>query len=318
MADVHVNIEQQFRTREQVIDKITNISPTERPFLAAVGKMDATNTKVEWTKDTLAAASSANKEAHGFTVTFAAADWTARTQDSNQCQLLKKQVSVDLSHEAVEKVGIGRGMMGELNNQKKNKLDELTNDIEATLLSNNAAVAPLPNTGTAGQSKGVQAFLTQNVVACGSGEYPEATLRQEYYDDLASKCLKQGGYPLDVFCGIQAKRAVAGWVDQVNRPISDSGKKLTNVVNQYETVVGVQDIHYDRFLVDSSGNYSVLIMVEAGRFKTAWLREPNWKWVSGPETVQGDFFGGYYATELTLVAMAPESSGKMTGLGYTL
>lgn len=318
MADAHVNIEQQLRIREQVIDQITNISPTERPFLAAIGRMDATNTKVEWTKDTLASASSSNKQAHGFTVTFAGSDWTARTPDYNYCQLLKKQVSVDLSHEAVEKVGIGRGLMGELNYQKKNKLDEMTNDVEATLLSNNTAVQPLPNTGTAGQAAGVQTYLSQNVVACGTGEYPEVVLRQEYYDDLASKCLKQGGYPLDVFCGIQAKRAVAGWVDQVNRPVSDSGKKLTNVVNQYETVVGVQDIHYDRFLTDGSGNYSVLLMIEAGRFKTAWLREPNWKWVSGPETVQGDFFGGYYATELTLVAMAPESSGKITGLSYTL
>jgi hypothetical protein len=313
VADVHVNIEQQVRIREQVIDKITNISPKERPFLAAIGKRDATNTKVEWVTDTLAAASASNQKIHGFAVTFAAADWSARTQEYNYTQLLSKQASVDMSHEAVDKVGIGRGLMGELNYQKKNKLDELTNDVEATLLSNNTRTQPLPNSDQAGICRGAQGFITTNHITVGSGDYPERTLEQTYFDDLASKCLQQGGYPSKGFGGIQAKRAVAGWVDQVNRPVSDSGKKLTNVVNQYETVTGMMDIIYDRHL-----SPSVFLMIEPSRFETAWLREPRWYWVSGPETVQGDFYGGYYATEMCLVSLQEKASGKITNLNYTI
>lgn len=307
MSDLHVNIEQQLRIREQVLDFITNISPKDRPFMASLARQDATNTKVEWTKETLAAASSTNTNAHGFSVTFAAADWTARTQDFNYTQLLKKQASVDLSHEAVEKVGLGRGPNTELNHQKELKLDEVLNDVEITLLSSSSRVQPLPNTGTAGVMSGAQTFVSTNSITVGSGDYPEATLQPSYYDDLAQKCWKQGGFPNKVYVGVQAKRAVAGWITQINRPISDSGKKLTNVVNQYETVVGMQDIVLSRYLT------SAILMIETGRWKVAWLREP--KWYDIAQT--GDFLGGYYACELTLVALAENSSGKMTGLNYT-
>ena len=308
MADVHVNIEQQLRIREQVLDKITNISPKDRPFLAALKRRDATNTKVEWTKDALAAASSTNTNNHGFTVTFDAADWAARTQDFNNTQLLKKQASVDLSHESVEKVGLGRGPNTELGYQKELKMDELMNDVEATLLSNNDRVAPLPNTGTAGQSRGATRWISTNVITCGAGSYPERTLEPEYYDDANQKAWSKGGAPDKVFCGVQAKRAVNGWITQVNRPVSDAGKKLTAVVNQYEGVTGMQDLLLSRNLS------TVLLLIEVARWETAWLREPKWY----PIAQTGDFLGGYYATELTLVALAEASSAKIENLNYTI
>lgn len=307
MADTHVNIEQQYRQREQVLDLITNISPTDRPLLAALDRQDATSTKVEWVKESLATASATNTNAHGFAVTFAAADWTARTQDSNYTQLLKKQASVDLSHEAVEKVGLGRGPMTELNHQKEIKLDEILNDVEATIISDNTSVQPLPNTGTAGRSAGIQTYIATNAITVGSGKYPESTLQPEYYDDANQLAWKEGGGPNKTFSGVQAKRAISGWITQVNRPISDSGKKLTNVINQYEGVTGMQDVILERNLT------TVLLLLETGRFKIAWLREPKWY----PIAQTGDFLGGYYACEMCIVALQEKSSAKITGLAYT-
>lgn len=308
MADAHVNIEQQIRLREQVLDQITNISPKDRPFMAAVGRRDATNTTVEWTNDTLDAPVTTNEQAHGFAVTFAGTDWTARTQDLNYCQLMSKQVSVDLSHESVEKVGIGRGPDGELEYQKGNKLQSLLNDIEYTLVSNNQRIQPLPNTGTAGRLRGAQRWIAANAVNATVGYEGQGTLSQQMFDDLAGMVWAAGGSPDKVFSGLQAKRAVGNWVTQVNRPVSDSGKKLTNVVNQYENVSGFVDLILERALTN------VLLLIESGKWEIAWLREP--KWYDIAQT--GDFKGGYFAAEMTLVSKAQAASGKITNLSYTL
>src|SRR3990167_7358899 len=112
-----VNIEDQKRIRETVLDQISKIDPYgERPILTSIGRQDIDGTKPEWTKQTLGSPSATNKQVHGFTVTFATTDFTARTQESNYTQLMNKKVSVDNSHERVRVAGIPRG--GELTNQK--------------------------------------------------------------------------------------------------------------------------------------------------------------------------------------------------------
>src|SRR3990167_10019150 len=112
-----VNIEDQKRIREQVLDKITKIDPYgERVVTTSLGREPVTSTKPEWTKQTLEKPSSTNTNVHGFAVTFATSDFSARTEEYNYTQLLAKKVSVDLSHEAVDIAGIPKG--GELDNQK--------------------------------------------------------------------------------------------------------------------------------------------------------------------------------------------------------
>jgi hypothetical protein len=308
-ATTGVNIETQYRMREQVLDTISKVDPYgERVLLTSIGRLDATSTKVEWTKQKLETPSAANTNVHGFTTSFALTDFTARTQDYNYTQLMKKQVSVDLSEEAVKKAGIADSPNGELENQKDLKYNALLNDVEATIISNNTRTAPLPVSNTAGISGGVQTFISTNSITAGVGDFAEAYLTPEAYDTLAQKCRKSGGMPDKTFCGIQAKRAIAGWITQVNRPVSDSGKKLTKVINQYETVSGMQDV------VLSLNLTTVLLMLETGRWKTAWLREP--KWYPYPDGIT-DAHGGSYKTEMTLVALAEESSGKISSLSYT-
>lgn len=308
-ATVAVNIEGQVRMREMVLDFISTIDPYgDRVVTTSIGRRDAESTKVEWTKQTLEAPSASNTNVHGFATSFALTDFTARTQDFNYTQLLDKPVSVDLSEEAIKKAGVPNTPDGELGTQKELKLNALLNDVEATVISSNTRTQPLPQSNQAGISAGMQTFITTNAIAVGVGDYPDKFVTPEAYDNLASKCRKKGGMPNKTFCGIQAKRAISGWVTQVNRPISDSGKTLTKVINQYETVSGMQDI------VMSLNLTTVLLMIETGRWEIAWLREP--KWHPYPDGLN-DYHGGNYKCEATLVALVEASSGKMTGLQYT-
>ena len=305
-ATVAVNIEGQKRVREQVLDFVSKIDPYgERVITTSIGRRDVESTKPEWTKQALEAPSANNTNVHSFATTFALADFTARTEEYNYTQLMDKTVSVDLSHESVNVAGVPKG--GELVVQKELKLNALLNDHEAAIISANTRVQPLPESNQAGKLAGMQAFILTNAIAVGSGDFPERELSPEAYDSLAAKCKKKGGSPNKVFCGIGSKRAIAGWVTQVNRPVSDQGKKLMKVVNQYETVAGMQDI------VLSLNLTTVLLMIETDRFESGWLREP--KWHPYPDGV-GDYHGGAYKLESTLISLAEESSGKITNLNY--
>ena len=82
---------------------------------------------------------------------------------------------------------------------------------------------------------------------------------------------------------------------------------MQTVIDTYETVSGVQDIILHMQLT------SALLMLETGRWDAGWLREPQWF----PYPANGDFHGGDYRLEASLIAWAEESSGKITGLQYT-
>lgn len=301
-----LNIEDQKRVRETVLDTISKIDPYgERPILTSIGRQSIEGTKPEWTKQTLGSPSAVNKQVHGFTVTFAVGDFTARTQESNYTQLMNKKVSVDNSLNAVLVAGIPKG--GNLTDQKALKLNELLNDVEAMLISANTRVQPLPSgSNQAGVSGGMQTFMATNVIAAGSTEWPQKTLIPTMFHGLAQRIKKKGGKADKSFMGIGAKEAIASWITQVNRPVSDQGKKLVNVINQYETVSGMQDIILHMQLT------TVILMIETGRWDTAWLREPKW-W---PFPANGDFEGGDYRLEASLISWAEEASGKITGLSY--
>ena len=307
MAEANVNIEAQLRIRETVLDSISTMDPYgERQVMTSIGRKDIDGTKPEWTKQTLDVPSATNTQAHGFTVTFATADWRARTQDFNYTQLMNKKVAVDLSHEKVRVAGIPKG--GELDKQKTLKYNAILNDVEAMFVSANTRVQPLPGaTAQNGRSAGIQTFIITNAIAAGAGQFPSKSLERSYYHTLAQKCKKAGGRPNKTFCGIGAKEAIGSWVTQINRDVSDQGRKLQNVIDTYETVSGIQDIILHMQLT------SALLMLETGRWDAGWMREPLWY----PYPANGDFHGGDYRLECTLIAWAEESSGKITGLSYT-
>jgi hypothetical protein len=55
--------------REQLLDKIYRISPEDTPGMSMIGRSKATNVKIEWQTDTLAAAA-ANAQLEGDDYTF--------------------------------------------------------------------------------------------------------------------------------------------------------------------------------------------------------------------------------------------------------
>ena len=133
--------------REDLIDKIYNTSPTETPVLSAVGRVSATNTYHEWQRDALGTADKDNALIDGDDVTLDAQTATERV--GNYMQIFAKKPGVSRRANIVKKAGRG----SELAYIKAKSMLEIKRDIEAMIVSANAAVAP--TTSVAGKSGGL-------------------------------------------------------------------------------------------------------------------------------------------------------------------
>lgn len=153
--------------REDLIDKIYNVSPEEVPVTTAFGKGAATNTFHEWQRDALAAANKDNALIDGDD--FSAQALTATDRVGNYCQIFSKQPAVSRRSNIVKKAGQKTAMAY----QKAKLMKEMKRDIEASVLSNNAAVAG--NSTTASKSAGAGAMIYTNISSGATGSTPAHT-----------------------------------------------------------------------------------------------------------------------------------------------
>lgn len=140
--------------REDLTDKITNISPTDVPFTTMIGETTASAVLHEWQTDALAAAAG-NAQLQGDDVTFAAATPTSRI--NNRTQIMRKEVIVSGTQDAVNKAGRNREIVYQMGKKK----DELKRDKEFVFCSNQAPVTG--NSSTAPQLRPLCGWLTTNV-----------------------------------------------------------------------------------------------------------------------------------------------------------
>lgn len=147
--------------REQLLDKIYRISPEDTPGMSMIGRTKATNVKIEWQTDTLAAAA-ANAQLEGDDYTFSTPSATSRV--ANFCQISNKRVVVSETDDVVLKAG----RRSELGLQMEKRTAELKRDMEFVLFgANTASVAG--NTTTARLTGSAESWYTSNVSRGASG-----------------------------------------------------------------------------------------------------------------------------------------------------
>ncbi len=114
---------------EDFHNTIYDISPTDTPLLSLAKRFKATNTLHQWTYDALTAAA-ANQQVEGDDF-----DPTARAQPTtlnNYCQILRKDVNISGTFEAVNKYG----RKSEMAYQTARMAKELKRDLEYALVRN--------------------------------------------------------------------------------------------------------------------------------------------------------------------------------------
>ena len=241
--------------REDLTDVIHDVTPTETPFMTAIGKGTAKNTNHEWQIDALAAASADNAVIEG---DDPANDTIAATSRlGNYTQLADKVIQVSSTQRAAENAGRG----DELSYQLMKRGKELKRDIESTLTSNNASVAGAA--GTARKSAGFEAWIQTNDsrgagganTAFAAGIQAAATdgtqrvYTETLLKDVLQLCWENGGEPSMVMVGAFNKKQMssfAGIADQIR----DTGNKRATIVGAADVYVsdfGQLDIIANRF-----------------------------------------------------------------------
>ena len=140
--------------REDLIDKIFQTSPTETPISSGASRVTATSTFHEWQRDSLASANANNAMIDGDDTALNAQTATERV--GNHLQIFSKVIGTSRRANLIKKAG----RASEQAYLKAKALMELKRDIEAMVVSGNAAVAS--TTSVAGKSAGLGVQLYKN------------------------------------------------------------------------------------------------------------------------------------------------------------
>lgn len=153
--------------REDLIDAITNTTPEKTPVVSSFGRDTATNTFHEWQRDSLRAANKDNAAIDGDDATPSAKSPTSRV--ANYCQIFQDTIATSRRANRVKKAG----RKSEQAFYRAKAYKELQRDVEAMVLSLNAAVAG--NSAAASKSAGAGAMIYSNVSHGAGGSTPSHT-----------------------------------------------------------------------------------------------------------------------------------------------
>src|SRR5687768_5190486 len=236
--------------REDLLDRITNISPTDTPFTTMAGTATANATFHEWQTDALAAAAQ-NAQLQGDDVTFAAATPTSRI--GNRTQISRKEVIVSGTQNAVDKAGRN----SELVYQMSKRRDELRRDKEFVLCSNQAPVTG--NSATAPQLRPLCGWITTNVdrgvggangtSSAAATDGTQRALTLAMVTTAQQNAWTQGGKPTFLMTGPKQRgvlTTIMGAAATKFYAIED--KKMVNTIQAYEGDFGLVKIVTNRFV----------------------------------------------------------------------
>lgn len=237
--------------REDLVDVIYDISPTDTPLMSSIAKVEATATYHEWQTDALAAASATNAVIEGDDATTDASSATSRV--GNYTQISDKVARVTGTQRVVNSAGRG----DELDYQIMKRAKELKRDVESAILANNAQVAG--NDTTARETAGLPAWLATNTSFGSGGADPtgngtdartDGTPRAFAESDLKSVIASiwdQGGEPDVIMVGSFNKQAMSSFTGNATRTVDASDKRLTAAIDVYVSDFGELSVIPNRF-----------------------------------------------------------------------
>lgn len=257
--------------REDLANVIYNISPVDVPFMSNIGRENVKNTYFEWQTDNLASAVTTNAQLEGDD-SFAADSRSPTQRVGNYTQISRKVIEVSGTLEAVDKAGMRSYLAYEL----AKGASELKRDMEATLTSNQVAVAG-GNT-TARKTAGLGGWIITNsysgtgttasapVMSSGAGNldgYPAtaavAGASRAFTETLLKTAIQgvwsQGGDPKVLMVGPYNKTVVSGFTGIATRYRDVPAGKQAEIIGAADVYVsdfGTVSVVPSRFQPESN------------------------------------------------------------------
>lgn len=261
--------------REQLSDIITNIAPTQTPFLSMCKKGKATNSYFEWQTDTLASAAN-NAQIEGNDITsYTAVTPTVRM--GNRTQISSKNFILSGTEQAVTKAG----RKDEIAYQIMLNGKALKRDMETALTQNSTAVTG--STSVARQTRGLEGYVggtNSNLGASGVAAAPSSntaatdgtqrTFTESLLKDVWQKCFTAGGDPDVLMVGAAQKQTVSTFTGNATRMDKSEDQKLYAAVSVYVGDFGQVKVIPNRFQ-----RARTAFLLESDRFQVNYLRDFN-------------------------------------------
>lgn len=244
--------------REDLIDEIYIISPTDTPFQANISKVRATAVLHEWQIDTLAAAG-ANAQIEGDDSSTSGFFPTpsATSRISNNTQISRKTVIVSGTQDAVNKAGRKKEIVYQLMKRAK----ELRRDMEFVLTNNQTpvpnssanattarAMRPLPNWYSTNTSRGAAGSNGSSTAAVTDGT--QRVLTEGFVKSMIQSAWTQGGEPDLIMTGPFNKTVVSGFTGNNTRMQDTSDGELKSAIDIYVSDFGTHKIVPNKFSRD--------------------------------------------------------------------
>ena len=289
--------------REDLLDKITNISPTDVPFTSMIEEATTNGTFHEWQTDALAAAAG-NAQLQGDDVTFAAATPTVRV--GNRTQISRKEVIVSGTQEAVDKAGRN----SEIVYQMSKRRDELKRDKEFVLCSNQAPVTG--NSSTAPQLRPLCGWFATNVdrgsggangsTSAAATDGTQRALTLAMITTAQQNAWTQGGKPGYVMCGPKQRGNLTTLFGSVaTKFYAVEDKKMVATIQAFEGDFGLVKVVVNRFVRGGqTGADREIFLLDPSLWAVAHLK--GRKMVTQDLAKTGDNEKGMVLTEYTLEA----------------
>tara|TARA_B110000902_G_scaffold145071_1_gene167285 strand:- start:1407 stop:2360 length:954 start_codon:yes stop_codon:yes gene_type:complete len=241
--------------REDLVDIIYSISPTETPFMSGVAKTKATNTLHEWQTDALAPVA-ANAVVEGADISYVTV--TPSVKETNYTQISTKGIKVSGTQDSVTSAGRNN----ELAYQVAKGAKELKRDMEVALLSNVAKAAG--NATTARKLGGAPTWYETNVDAASGGSgagngaiRTDGTAQRAFTEaqlkGVLVKCYNQGGNPNMIMVNAFNKQKLSGFTGGSTRFDAAEDRRLITSIDVYESDFGTMQVAPNRFIRGANG-----------------------------------------------------------------
>jgi hypothetical protein len=269
--------------REDLQDAMISISPTDTPFMSAIGRKSVSNTYFEWPVVELASPA-ANRVVEGEAAPGNDAPTNA-IRLSNYTQISDKVVEVSDTADAVN----GAADIQTVAKQVALKLKELKRDMELMLTSNVAASAG--SSSAARATAGLAAFLITNTSRGSGGAnptlsgttagYPNAAatdgtaraLTEDMLKTVIASCWNNGAEPSIVLCGSAVKQKISSTFTGSATKYQDmtATKTLSAAIDIYVSDFGTLQIVPSRFLETRTVAARDVFVIDPNYARVAYL-----------------------------------------------
>ena len=268
--------------REDLLDVLTNLSPTDTQLITGLGVSSAKSRRHEWLTDTLGTVKT-NAYAEGADASFPTL--TNPTRLLNYTQIFRQGYQVSDTERAVNTAAFNDRFAYE----GIKALKMLKNDMEFAVMRGSLACSV--QASTTGQLKGIKNWLS--LVTSQSG----VSLTEAILNDYLQNVWSNGAEVDAVYAGMVQKRKISGFTAGTTKFTKVEDKRLVNMVDVYEAdAAKVVKLFAHRHVTISGDQGYDVVGLQEDLWRLAYLRRPFEREI--PRT--GDATKGEVVSEMTL------------------